>query len=528
MSDISPPRTDRLKFKFIFILTFVVFCISFLFSTFNLYYQKTNLINDLLKKGQLLTEILVQNVRIAVFSENKALLSKINEALLKQSDVVNVSVYNSEGILLKQSRKNQSIASEKKNLEDIKTLQQSLDVLKQSAKPFYKETPDYITFWSPVISRVSYFDSEPLYIYFEKRVKEEKNRIIGFAAVTLDKENFTRKVYNLFINCVSIGIICWIITLPIICLVSEKITEPLRHLTENVKNMGRGEKINHIPGNTKCEIGELAQAFNDMHLSLKKRERDKYQLERRLRQSHKLEALGSLSRSVTHELNNILGTIVGNAELVRAELPPGVAMKKKIQEILKACSKAQHLMDYLMIFSKKNEKNMKPVQMSIPVNEALKMLQVSMPGSIEIRTAIASVSTMVMSDSSQIYQIVMNLCTNAIEAMPDGGTLEVMLEDVYLDFDSVKKLGNIIPGHYVSLAVKDTGRGMTRDIEEKMFSPFFTTRKVHDGAGMGLSIVYGIVKNSHGAISVETQKENGTLVKILLPTIENDIIPFLS
>jgi signal transduction histidine kinase len=371
-----------------------------------------------------------------------------------------------------------------------------------------------------VISNSAYFEQDSLFV--EEHPEQQSDRIIGFVSITLDKAVLRQKVYQLLINCVSIGIICWFISFPLIYFVSRKITKPIQELTENIKKFGERGKFEYFANRTNDEIGELAHAFNEMHLSLKKRETEKYQLEKRLQQSQKLEAIGSLSRSVAHEFNNILGIMVGYAELALTEIPCGVSLKNKIHEILKAGQKAKMLMSYLMIFSKKNEKTMKPFQVSVLVRETLEMLRVCLPASIDMREDILDDVVRVRCNPSQIHQMVTNLCTNAIEAMPNGGILDVSLKKIHLDFKHASEFEDILPGEYLCLTVKDTGCGIAPDIEEKIFAPFFTTKKMKDGAGMGLAMVHGIIKSYYGVIKVNSQKGKETVFTLFLPTVKSE------
>jgi hypothetical protein len=515
-------RKNKINVKLIYVLTIVVFFISLLFTIFNIFYQKNNLINELQKKGQLLTEILAHNARIGVFSENTKLIDRINKTILYQKEVVEVSVFNAEGVLLKRNTKYE-IVSKQNVCDDPKVLFARFQKLNESNRLLSEDKFDSIQFWSPVISNSAYFEKD--FFFVEEHLNHQTSRIIGFVSITLDKAVLHQKIYKLLINCVSIGVICWFVSFPLICFISRKITQPIQQLTENVKKFGEQGKFEYFTSRTNDEIGELAHAFNEMYLALKKREAEAYQLEQRLRHSQKLEAIGSLSRSVAHEFNNILGIIVGYAELVLTEIPCGLSLKDKIHEILKAGQKAKTLMYHLMIFSKKNEKNMKSFQLSILVKETLETLRVCLPASIKIRENIFDDVARVRCNPSQIHQILTNLYNNAIEAMPNGGVLQVSLKKIDIDFDDDEKMKDIYPGEYLHLTVKDTGIGIMPDIEEKIFTPFFTTKKMKDGAGMGLAVVHGIVKSYNGSIKFDSKKGEGTTFTIFLPTVKAEHNP---
>lgn len=249
-------------------------------------------------------------------------------------------------------------------------------------------------------------------------------------------------------------------------------------------------------------------------------------LERRLVQAQKMEAIGTLAGGIAHDFNNILSAMIGFTEIVEEDLPEGSRNREDLGEVITACNRARDLVKQILQFSRQGEQEVKPLRLDLIVNETLKMLRSSLPTSIEIRQSIAPNPPAVVANHTQAHQIIMNLCTNAAQAIEDEhGVIEVVLDDVQLDKDSAAGVGDLKPGRYVRLKVRDSGTGISGEIRERIFEPYFTTKKAGEGTGLGLSVVYGIVKEYGGDISVESPEGGGTTFTIYFPTssgIETD------
>jgi two-component system cell cycle sensor histidine kinase/response regulator CckA len=249
---------------------------------------------------------------------------------------------------------------------------------------------------------------------------------------------------------------------------------------------------------------------------------EKWQLERRLAQAQKMEAIGTLAGGIAHDFNNILSAILGYTELSLLDIPQDSALRSNLKQVLKAGGRAKELVQQILTYSRQREREMQPVKISLIVNEALKLLRASLPSTIEIQNSIKS-NLAVISDPTNIHQVIMNLCTNAGYAMQqNGGLLQVSLEDVELDADFVKQHPDLNPGKFVRLTVSDTGHGMSPEVMERIFDPFFSTKKKGEGTGMGLSVVHGIVKSHAGAITVDSTPAQGSVFKIYFPAIDSE------
>ncbi len=250
---------------------------------------------------------------------------------------------------------------------------------------------------------------------------------------------------------------------------------------------------------------------------------EKWQLEKRLAQAQKMEAIGTLAGGIAHDFNNILSAIIGYTELSLVEIPKDSALKNNLQQVLKAGGRAKALVRQILTFSRQRESEFMPVQVNLIVNETLKLLRASLPATIRMRHYIKT-DLSVLTDPTHIHQVLMNLCTNASYAMrKTGGILEVSLNHVELDEDFTRQHPDVTPGKFLNLTVKDTGCGMPPDVIERIFDPFYTTKKMGEGTGMGLSVVHGIVRSQGGSIIVESNPGQGSKFSVFLPAVESEV-----
>ena len=254
----------------------------------------------------------------------------------------------------------------------------------------------------------------------------------------------------------------------------------------------------------------------------KKAEEQTKLLEAQLRQAQKLEAVGTLAGGIAHDFNNILAAIMGYAELTQDDLPPGHPSQDSVEQILKGTRRARDLVRQILNFSRPGEEHQHPVRLALLVKEALKLLRPSIPSSIEIKQQIPEEEVYVLADQSQMHQVLMNLCTNAAQAMEEKGVLEVGLETVTLPGESPSLPANLAPGLYQVLWVSDDGQGMDARTMARVFDPFFTTKQPGAGTGMGLSVVHGIVQAHGGTVTVESHFGLGTTFRVYIPTIEKE------
>jgi PAS domain S-box-containing protein len=246
-----------------------------------------------------------------------------------------------------------------------------------------------------------------------------------------------------------------------------------------------------------------------------------HQHERMLRQAQKMEAIGTLAGGIAHDFNNILTPIIGYTEMAMLTAGPNDPILPNLEEVLKASHRAKELVKQILTFSRQTEHEVKPIRLIPLVKEVMQLLRGSVPPTIELRPQIQIDRDIVKADPTQMHQVIMNLCTNALHAMKDkGGVLEVGMRPVSVDSRTRGALARLRFGAYLEIYIRDTGHGMDRTVMDRIFEPFFTTKRSGEGTGMGLSVVHGIISSLQGIITVESEIGKGTTFHIFLPLIE--------
>ena len=243
--------------------------------------------------------------------------------------------------------------------------------------------------------------------------------------------------------------------------------------------------------------------------------------ERQMQQVLKLQSIGTLAGGIAHDFNNILFPIIGYTELAMDDIPAESPARKSLEEVLKAASRAKELIQQILIFSRRNGSERKPIRVPIIIREALKLLRASIPTTIDIIADLEENCSLIMGNPTQMHQVVMNLCTNAYQAMHEsGGEIHVRLSEVNIGYEEMVQRIGIKMGPHLHLVVEDNGVGMDATVLERIFEPYYTTKEPGKGTGLGLSVIHGIVKNHGGFITVESRPGQGSSFHVYLPTID--------
>lgn len=318
---------------------------------------------------------------------------------------------------------------------------------------------------------------------------------------------------------------------PLSLVAQESLNDLGKHVKTVFKEQSNHFEIYHQHKNGRVfpvEVNAYLFEFKDKQtvLSIVRNIQKRKDTENELRQTHKMESIGRLAGGIAHEFNNILGIIIGNAELALDDTPDWNPSHDNIQKIKTAGLRAKDVVRQLLSFSRKTEKRMQPVNVVEVVDESLKLIRSSIPASIEIRTRLNHADIIISADATQIHQVIINLCTNAAHAMPEGGILEVELKPLTVIERRDKPFQDLQPGNYMALIVKDSGKGIASMDREKIFDPYFTTKEIGKGTGMGLAVVHGIIKNHRGRIIVDSEPDKGSTFKIILPVLDKNHVPF--
>jgi PAS domain S-box-containing protein len=257
----------------------------------------------------------------------------------------------------------------------------------------------------------------------------------------------------------------------------------------------------------------------------KQAELDRERLESQLRQSQKMEAIGTLAGGIAHDFNNVLGAILGYGELALEQAGEDATLRRYLDNVMHAAERAKLLVERILGFSRSGLGDSVAVNVQCVVEETLELLQASLPDTIRISTSLSAGTAAVMGDPTYLHQVTMNLCANAIQAMDRGGVLEVGLERTRIAQPRSLARGSLAPGEYVRLTIADSGAGIPAAILERIFDPFFTTKGVGEGTGLGLSVVHGIVADLGGGIDVSSRVGAGSRFAIWLPVAGEAPIP---
>ncbi|NOZ68932.1 MAG: response regulator [Deferribacteres bacterium] len=506
------------KIFYLFTIFLVTFYVAF--TGFFIYYQSKTLKQNLIYEGKEFAKHLAQSARLGVFAESEDLLKDPVEAIMQSKGVILVQVFSLDGRELRALKRAEKAGAPSFRDERLFTEEKIIDMFGKSRSPLYFEGRDRIEFWSPVVSGEAYSAegySEEEALFFEEGAKGKKGNIIGLIRIIFTTEHMKNSLKDLLLKSIFVPVIFiipgWIIAYFIV----RGITRPLGKLTEGVKAIETSGSFRKIPVETKDEIGRLATAFNDMAESLQKREVEKQQLEEQLRHSQKMEAIGTLAGGIAHDFNNTLSTILGYAHLLQKRIDKEDPASRYLDHLLSSARKAAVFIQSLLTFSRKEVYNPSPENLNDIIRNAKGILERFLGEDIDLKVELSEEDLIIMTDAGQIDQVLMNLATNARDAMPEGGSLTITTSSAEPDKKFLLSSGGEQRGRFAMITVTDTGRGMDEHVKERIFDPFFTTKEIGRGTGLGLSMVYGIVKQHKGYIDVITKPGMGTTFKIYLP-----------
>jgi signal transduction histidine kinase/CheY-like chemotaxis protein len=310
-------------------------------------------------------------------------------------------------------------------------------------------------------------------------------------------------------------------------MIREAIKSGKRVSAECVRLRKDGSRIHIALTSSPVTIDERMIGAYTIHRDITERklaEAGQERLQARLRQAEKMEAVGRLAGGIAHDFNNVLGGILGYGEMLLDSAPEDSPERRYARNLLIAANRARDLVDQILTYSRTQRVARGPVEIGHIARETLEVIRGSLAEGIALELSLPQAPLVVIGDPTQLHQVVMNLCTNAVYAMGGSGTLTVSMEAVDLDDELKLAHATLSPGRYVRLVVGDTGTGMDGPTLARIFEPFFTTKEVGRGTGLGLSLVYGIVADSGGATHVTTELGLGSTFEIYLPRADVDSV----
>ncbi len=499
---------------------FSILILSLVFTGYFIHRERRAMTEILLSKGSLLAQQLADTGRIGVFAESPELLADPMRSVMEQKDVLDARVFTLDGKLISARTAAHTGTTEKPSPGSAPKV--TLPSPKPQ-KPVIINKAGTVEFWAPIQS-APLFSPEEALIYTDGP-EQKSNRIVGYAAVTLDTNRLDTTYRSLLWKSVSICLAFLAVALWFAYHIAHGITRPLNSLKKQVTALGKGNAVEYIPVETGDEIGELSGAFNAMADSLRVREEEKDHLEALLRQAQKMEAIGQLAGGVAHDFNNILCAIIGFGTLLDMGMKKNDPSRRHLEQILSAADRATSLTQGLLTFSRKQILNPHPANLNTIVHRIEKMLNRLLTEDIELSLSLSDQEPNVLVDTGQIDQVLLNLATNARDAMPNGGLLSIKTEVADPPEEILADTASLPTTRYALLTVTDSGSGMEKETRDKIFEPFFTTKEVGKGTGLGLSMVYGIVKQHNGHILVNSEPGKGTSFLIYLPLTPKDNLP---
>ncbi len=247
---------------------------------------------------------------------------------------------------------------------------------------------------------------------------------------------------------------------------------------------------------------------------------NRIKMETQLRQAQKMEAIGIMAGGIAHDFNNLLAIIIGNLNLIQHKLKKAAPVDENIEHIQSATSRAIDLVKQILAFSRREKPELAPVDLITHVADTIKLLRSTIPTTVEIMSSFSSLAITINADATQLQQIIINVCANAVHAMGEKGLLKINLKEVAVGVEALSSTASCLPGRYARLTISDTGTGMAKETMDKIFDPFFTTKRVGEGTGMGLSVAHGIVEQHGGFVTVESTLGQGTAFNLYFPVIK--------
>jgi signal transduction histidine kinase len=481
------PATLLGKMTAAFVITLLLVVCSSSLASFAV--KSTEIRERLEHHGSTLAQLVASSARTAVFAENSRLLADIIENIMQEEDVVGVSIYSESGKVL--------LAKDKSA-----TTREKVVVVSR-----------------PVLIEISEGAAEGP--YFPDRPAGVSKRRIGHVEVRMDKEMIARELKSELIKDLVIAAASLILGVALASYIAKGITRPLSVLTESVRSLGEGRGDIEVPIASDDEVGRLAQAFNRMAHSLKKRDLENRSLEKKLREAEKMEAVATLSSGIAHDFNNIMSTISGALHIMEKKLPHDSPHRREAQRISVAVGRAKTLVRQIHAYSQSGGIEASEVDLSSLLSNLRPMLGNLLSQDCEVIVRLSDEPLPILADTVQIERVVLNLCANARDAMPVGGRIQISAGKCLLEDEKAEREGRSLNGLAI-LKIEDNGVGIEEQVQTRIFEPFFTTKEVGKGTGLGLSIVYGIIRQHGGQIEMHSQPGVGTAFTIYFPLLKGE------
>jgi signal transduction histidine kinase len=500
------PRVP-IRIKLSIAITLIIAVTVTVFGITILAHQKEQLYSQTVEKGKLSLNYYVANANIPLLNED---LLRLNR-LIKDASAVKGVLY---AVIV--DRKNQIRAH-----SDPQKIGSHFQPFADSDDIRREENVQYVNLLLPSGTRVLNL-SRPITF---------KGKELGSVHLGLSLDFINELIYRESVFIVIMGLFIAGLGIAVAVVLGIGFSRPISGLMAAAKEFGKGNLGYRVPEKRKDEFGDLAASFNRMAAELLEKEeantrlfserlqaeQEARKLQEQLQQSQKMEAVGQLAGGIAHDFNNSLTLIKVCSQLALEELKEGDPLREKIQQIDEATTRSGDLARQLLTFSRRHVEETRVLDLNTLLQNLNKMLRRAIGENIELLTKTGADPAKVKADPGQLEQIVVNLVVNSRDSMPNGGKLTVETGNVDLGPEYVRTRLGVAPGSYVMLSVADTGQGMPPEVRGRIFEPFFTTKEKGKGTGLGLFMVYGIVRKYGGHIDVESAPGAGSVFKIYLP-----------
>jgi len=511
--------TGSFTAKIFFAQALSIVILSLIFTGYFINRERRATTELLLNKGEILSSQLAESCRIGVFAENVDLIEAPMSNVRGQKEVLRVRVFTRDGKLLSESRSPKAGPPGNDSNPGAEVSQKLFQTLRRTESQLTLRNGSRMEFWAPILTADVYSPEDSL--LFTDSPLPPHDRVIGFAGITMDTSGLDAAFRGLLLKGILMCGAFLALALGIAWFIARGLTRPLQLLKNQVHALGAGYEVEAVPVETGDEIGRLTSAFNSMAQSIRVRDSENAYLEAQLRQAQKMEAIGQLAGGVAHDFNNILSAIIGFGTLLEMGLDRNNPAHDHLKQILSAADRATRLTQSLLAFSRKQIINPRHIDLNDIVRDIEKMLNRLITEDIDLRICLDEKELSVLADQGQIDQVLVNLVTNARDAMPHGGRLTIRTSDIEPPPDMLIAQHSDGPATCALLEVSDTGEGIDIRVKDRIFEPFFTTKEVGKGTGLGLSMVYGIIKQHDGHITANSEPGQGTTIRIYLPFAGN-------
>lgn len=494
---------NKLSYKFAISIACLISLTASILSFFFILHAAILLKKSLKERANALVHNISYNSEYGVLTKNDLVLNGLTTAIMKEKDVIRIEIVDIQ----------ENVLSSNENQKEDSYYQTEAPIMIAETSKHGKISEEEVLFPA-------------------EKIEETKRETIGTARLRMSLHNINHEIKKMVVRAITLTLTIVLGAVLLSIFLVRKVVRPIKSLVHATRKITAGDLTIQADIYTKDEIGELASSFNEMARELnkarnrieeynktleqkvKERTSEIEKLHKTLLQSEKMSAVGQLAAGISHEINNPLGVILGFAQSLAKKIIPGEPLELPIKSIEREAKRCKHLVQDLLTFSRTSALDRIPLELNVLVESVVNLVEAHAKIiNVEVKKDFAKGLPLILGNSNQIQQVIINLANNALDAMPQLGTLTFRTQ-------KVEKNHN----HYAEIQIQDTGHGIPKDIQPKIFDPFFTTKEPGKGTGLGLSLAYEIVQKHSGTIEVESEENRGTIFHVLFPLESGQVL----